>query len=159
MNTNAKKAHVTIDLNDVMRHGSVSDAIIALAESDDATFSGIVGPSFSTSGPGAGWSRTHDANDFAERAFDQGALYYLDADDGRLAAQDEESGKWDGKWSVDSVVAIEVPNIDDALDRPAEFAELFKAAVETHSACSDVDGFRELIAKCSALADACADVE
>lgn len=81
------KAALSVDLSDVVKHGSVEQAIIALCEESDDTSSGVIGPSFSTSGPGSGWSKQHDASDYAARALDvgYGALYYIDAADGRRA--------------------------------------------------------------------------
>lgn len=112
----ATKAHVTIDLDDVQKAGGVAQAIVAWASESDDTSSGTVGAEFSTSGPGNGWSTTHGAADFAIRAFEGGALYYIDAEDGRLAeavAVEEvepaegEEGKWedaDGcEWGADDV--------------------------------------------------------
>lgn len=81
------KAVLSVDIHDVVKYGGVREAIIALCEDSDDTSSGVIGPSFSTSGPGSGWSKQHDASDYAARALDTGygALYYIDADNGRRA--------------------------------------------------------------------------
>lgn len=82
------KAHVSINLSDVVKHGGVEQAILAWASESDDTSSGVIGSSFSCSGPGIGWQKNHDASCYAERALDAGygALYYLDETDGRLAS-------------------------------------------------------------------------
>lgn len=79
-----------ITITDVVRHGSISAAIIAKAQDHDSIASGIIGPAFSTSGPGPGWQRNHDVSDYAARALDEdyGAASYIDADDGREATRD-----------------------------------------------------------------------
>lgn len=87
------KAHVSIDLSDVVKHGGVEQAILAWASESDDTSSGVIGSSFSCSGPGSGWQKNHDASDYAARALDAGygAMYYLDEADGRLAKMDGEN--------------------------------------------------------------------
>lgn len=98
------KAHVTLDITDVRKAGGIEAAIVAWAEGSDTTSSGAVGPAFSTSGPGSGWSKTHGADDFAIRAFGGGSLHYIDEADGRMATAipvepvepaEGEAGKWD----------------------------------------------------------------
>lgn len=162
--------HITIDLDDVVIAGGVSQAIIAWCERSDDTSSGIVGPSFSTSGPGSGWSRQHDADDFAQRAIEEGALYYLDASDGRLIEAEEvsedecdEDGEWptdtfsamDGcryrryrltEWSENSVVCLTCPDVEEAIEHPHEVAEMAQAVIDYHSAESDTGAWRDLIA-------------
>jgi hypothetical protein len=150
------KAHVTIDLDDV-RHAdgqTIESAILAWAERSDTTASGTVGPAFSTSGPGPGpgWSQTHDASDFAERAVsdEYGALAYIDESDGRLAArpgwtEEGTSGEHELEWSDDSVVRIECPSIEDAIEHPAIVAEMVRSVIDYHGVCSDRKEWHDLI--------------
>lgn len=92
----AIKAHVKIDLRDVVNAGGVSEAIVAWANDSDTTSSGVIGSTFSCSGPGSGWQKNHDASDYAERALEEsyGALYYIDADDGRLASMTDDATEY-----------------------------------------------------------------
>jgi hypothetical protein len=172
------KAHATIDLDDVRRAGGVYAALLKWAEASDTTSAGTVGPEFSTSGPGNGWSVTHDANDFARRAFEGGALYYLDESDGRLASAvrveqvepaEGEAGYWTGddgeeygpddvthdgsggwvlidpEWSDESVVRLEVPDIEDAIEYPEIVAEMVRAVIDRHGSASDRAGWKKLV--------------
>ena len=97
---------LTVDLRAVRIAGSVRAAIEAWCAKSDDTACGVIGPSFSTSGPGSGWSIQHDASDYASRALsrDYGALYYLDAEDGRLAqlVDDDAPVAWAGVQTVET---------------------------------------------------------
>lgn len=106
---------------------SIADAIEKIAKEHDSIASGIIGPSFATSGPGPGWSRQYGAADYAKRALadDFGAGSYIDSSDGREATLDDDG---DAEWSDESVVEIETPSLEDALENPDEFAILAKDA-------------------------------
>jgi hypothetical protein len=74
-----------ITIEHVAENGnSVSAAIEAACTDHDSIASGVIGPSFATSGPGSGWQRNYDASDYAERALsgDYGASSYIDSSDG-----------------------------------------------------------------------------
>jgi hypothetical protein len=77
----------------------------------------VIGPSFATSGPGAGWSRHYDVHDYARRALDEyfGALSYIDSSDGREATLSDDGSV---VWSEESVVEIELPTVEEALADP-----------------------------------------
>ena len=160
------KAHITLDITDVRKAGGVEAAIVAWASESDTTSSGTVGPAFSTSGPGSGWSMTHGADDFAIRAFEGGALYYIDQTDGRLigvdpaeegddGAEQDIGGCWYtvGEWSDGSEVRLEVPDIEDAIAHPATFAEMARAVAETHGDKSDRKAWAELVRAVQDAAD------
>ena len=158
-------AHVTLDLDDVRRAGSVRAAILEWAEGSDDTASGVIGPEFSTSGPGPGWSKAHDESDFARRALspDYGALYYIDADDGRLAERadgmidtDDEPGEVE--WTSESVVRLECPSVEDAVEHPAVVAEMAQAVIDYHGAESDREDWRKLIVSIREAAEALEDI-
>jgi hypothetical protein len=121
-----------ITLSLVDEHGSIAAAIEAACEDHDTLASGIVGPSFSTSGPGAGWTKQHGASDYAARALggDDGAIGYIDSSDGRLATME------DGEivWSEETVVEI----VDDGEDVSEETLALLEAAIEAGHVVSDV---------------------
>lgn len=112
-------------------NNSVAAAIEAKALKSDSIASGIIGPSFSTSGPGPGWSKNHDASDFARRALslDYGADSYIDSDDGREATLKE------GKlvWTDNSVIELQTPSLDEALEAPAAYEEMAKGAKGPHA--------------------------
>jgi hypothetical protein len=124
------KLEITLSMLDA--HLSIQDAIEAACDGHDTLSSGIVGSSFSTSGPGAGWSRQHGASDFAERALDgeDGSLGYIDSSDGRMATME------DGEivWSDETVVEV----VDDNEDVSEATLELLESAVESGHVVSDV---------------------
>lgn len=112
-----------INIHNVNEHGSISAAIEARAKDSDSIASGIIGPSFSCSGPGSGWQKNHDVSDYAERALmdDYGAASYIDSDDGREATLDEDG---DVVWSDECEVEIEMPSTEEALGMPEAFANM-----------------------------------
>ncbi len=160
-----KTAHVVIGLDDVVRHGGVRQAIAAWCEESDSTACGIIGPSFSTSGPGPGWSIQHDRQDYAARALSNGeyggALYYLDADSGRLAQLegDEDDEDREIAWTDESVVCLDLPSLSDALECLTEVAEMAAAVRDHHSAESDTDKWDRLAVISDAKSDADALIE
>lgn len=149
---------IKIDLSDVVAAGSVESAILAFAENSDEYASGTIGSSFSTSGPGAGWSKTHDSSDFAERALDDeyGALYYVDSEDGRVASKDADG---DITWSDESEIELVCPEIEDAIESPKEAAEMAQAVIDTHGAESDKDDWRKLVKAIKEAAEAFDDID
>lgn len=118
-----------IEISHVEYHGSISAAIEAKCEASDCIASGVIGPAFSTSGPGSGWSCQYGVRDYAERALadDYGATSYIDSSDGREATLNE-SGKV--VWSEDSEVEIIMPTIDEIVASTASANTLLEQAVE-----------------------------
>ena len=170
---------ITIDLDDVIRAGGVVQALHAWCETSDDTSSGVVGPSYSTSGPGSGWSIQYDESDYARRAIVEGAMYYLAAD-GRIVAaarvdEDERDGddQWptdtfpamDGchyrlcDWTDESVVCLVCPDADDAVEYPRETAEMAQAVIDYHHYRSDVTEWHRLILAIRTAADVLGDID
>lgn len=136
---------IKIDISDVVASGnSVRRAIVDWASESDEVSSGVIGPSFFCSGPGSGWQRNHDENDYAARALadDYGAMAYVDCDSGRVATLDDEG---DVVWSDDSEVEIEVPSAEDALRYPEALLAMAIAVRDHHHAASDTAAWRDLI--------------
>lgn len=108
---------------------SIADAIEKIAQEHDSIASGIIGPSFATSGPGPGWCKQYDVSDYAKRAMadDYGATSYIDSADGREATLNDDG---EVEWSDESVVEIEMPSVEEALENPDEFAILAKSAAD-----------------------------
>jgi len=158
-----KPKAIVIDLSDVQRHGSVDVALEAYCEASDTTSCGVVGPSFATSGPGPGWSRNHDESDFAARAMEGGALYYLDIDDGRIAyCPTWEDDLYDGQeivWTSESMVRIECPDIAEAMEHPAMVAEMAQAVIDTHGPLSDRAAWAKLIREMRAIGGAVSRID
>lgn len=98
--------------------------LIETSSCDTDWCSGQVGPSFATSGPGAGWAKQFDATDYAQRALEEGACAYVDSYDGRAATLDEEG---DVVWTDGSVITFELPSAEEALEHPVAFATLCEA--------------------------------
>lgn len=168
-------AHVVIDLDDVRAAGGVEQALLAWSENSDTTTSGVVGSSFSTSGPGPGWTKNHDEDDYSRRAFAECALYYLDASDGRLreaeSTDDEATDDNDvyadigggtyrvGDWSDESVVRVDVPEIEDALAHPELVAAMAQSVIDYHGPESDRAEWKKLIESIRAAAEAVEDID
>ena len=167
------KPHVVIDFDDVRKNGSVRRAILAWAERDNITSSGVIGQEFDVSGPGSGWRISFGVNEFAKRAIQEGALHYIDCDDGRLVSREawndipEKCGWRDmngepfevSDWSTESVVRIECPTLEDAVAHPAIFCQIVESVVEFHYPMSDVEAFRALIGQIRAAAEAIEDID
>lgn len=149
---------IVIDLSDVEKHGGVNNALKAYCEESETTSCGVVGPAFTTSGPGPGWSRYHDESDFASRAMEGGALYYLDLDDGRIAfAPAWEDDLYDGQeivWTSESMVRIECPDMADAARCPDPIADMARAVIDTHGPLSDRAAWAKLIREMRAIGGA-----
>ena len=104
-----------------------------------------------------------------------GALYYIDHADGKMiaaeAADEDEAEEDDvhhdmgggyfrcGRWSDASVVRLECPDIEDAIENPTVAAEMAQAVIDTHTAESDVSEWRKLIVAIKAAGEAFADVD
>lgn len=137
---------VTLTISDVSHAGSVGEAIIAACTMSDYLSSGIIGPSFSTSGPGPGWSKQHSASDFAARALAEDAVGYIDAADGRLATLDDDG---DVEWSDESVVVLEAPTdaqVDEMPEAARQMAEAIESGHATAKRANDWGDVRGLIA-------------
>ena len=174
--------HIRLSLDDVVHAGGgVEEAIQAWCAESGHTSTGIVGPSFATSGPGPGWSRHYDVDDFARRAAEEGALYYVDWHDGRMVEvetvdDDErgEDGEWPddvifemggdrcrlGGWSDASVVELVCPDFDEAIqpDHIAAVAAMARAVIAHHYAESDCAAWRRLIETIRTAGEAVADI-
>ena len=151
-------AFITVDLDDVVKAGSVEKAIEARCQRSDTTSSGTIGTAFATSGPGSGWSKEFDVSDYAERAMAGGALYYVDSQDGRVARSPEwEDGLYSGQpieWSDDSEVEILCPDLDEAREYPNQVEEMAQSVLDYHAAKSDCDAWVNLIQSIRCLEEA-----
>jgi hypothetical protein len=121
-----------ITLSMIDEHGSITAAIEAACDDHDTLASGEVGPSFSTSGPGCGWSIQHNATDYARRSLDgeYGACGYVDSSDGRMATFEDGALV----WTDETVVEV----VDDHEDVSEETLKQLEAAVESGHVVSDV---------------------
>lgn len=130
---------VQIDLKDVVSAGSVAMAINAWAHGTENTAA--------SSGTAA-----------AVTAFNEGSMVYIDTNDGRACHQvpcdpDTEGCLMDiggqyytiGDWTEDSVVCIDVPTIDDALEHPDFVRSMWVSMRSYHYACSDFLAWKELM--------------
>mgnify|MGYP000844097660 FL=1 len=154
---------ITITMSDVLRHGGIRDALIDACDKSDTVACGVIGPAFATSGPGSGWSKQYDETDFAARAFEGGALAYLDLDNGRLATspdwdRDEYAGQ-PIEWTDESVVCLECPDIQEAIDEPGVFAEMAAAVAEIHDAESNCREWAKMLASIRKLAECIEEVQ
>lgn len=162
-----------IDISDVAKAGSVPHAILAWAKESDTVASGVVGSSFSTSGPGVGWSHDHTTAEYAICALDGGALAYVDCDDGRVIesiSPDEADEGSDvltdmqgceyvvGEWSSSSRVRLECPDEEDAIANPVAFAQMLDCVLGVHGPCSAVDEWKNLARAIMECSDCIRDV-
>ena len=117
-----------ISIQDILDHGGIPSAIEAIASEHDSIASGVIGPSFATSGPGPGWSQDFGCNDYAARALadDYGACSYIDSADGREATLDEAD---DVVWSDESVVELIAPS-ESQIDAHRSTVEMMIAALD-----------------------------
>lgn len=174
----ARKGHIQIDLHDVFEAGSIEEAIVEWCRQSLTTSSGVVGPTFATSGPGSGWSKKFGAEDFALCALKEGAAHYVNEHDGRMLSalpvdedEDDEGDDEDietdiggcryrvGDWTEESVVRIEVPDIEDAIRHPNEVAEMAKAVISHHHSYSDCDEWKDLVLRVQRLAEALDEID
>lgn len=139
----------TLTLNDVIRAGGkVADAIIRWSEDHPQVASGT-NPAAEASGMTQ-----------SEYALSAGALEYIDADDGRAIGQvaptddtPEDEILWDiggtrylvGEWTDESVVRLEVPTLDKALEHVEIVRHMSDVAERYHFDQSDVSSWCELI--------------
>lgn len=175
MSKATNKARVTIDLDDVRTHGGVAAAVAECAgdEIRVADPRAMGGQTFATSGPGPGRTTEFGPDDYARACIrgercDSGAdpseCMAIDPSDGRLATGEDsydEDGDWDGglEWSDDSVVRVERPSADDAVERPALVAEMARSVVDYHGPCSDRAAWRRLIEQIREAAEALEDID
>jgi proteasome lid subunit RPN8/RPN11 len=128
---------------------SIGFSIEEHARESDTVASGIVGPTFSCSGPGSGWQKNHDVTDYAARALsdDYGALCYIDSSDGRKATLE------DGEvvWSEESVVKIELPTVEQALEDMETWEIIKKEAAHYGSDQCEIDDLADTIEECQAM--------
>lgn len=129
---------VTLTIDDVFSAGSVELAIVSWAQGVD--------------GVNAGSEKS------ALVGLNEGARIFIDSGDGRTCEQvGAESTDPDAimdiggsyytvsDWSETSVVELEVPTIDEALERPDVARKMARAAKSTHHAESDITAWAELI--------------
>jgi len=129
---------VTLTIDDVFCAGSVELAIVSWAQG------------------AAGVNAGNEQN--AVVGLNGGARIYIDSADGRTCEQvGAESTDPDARmdiggsyytisdWSEYSVVELDVPTIDKALERPDVARKMARAAKSWHHAESDLDGWLELI--------------
>jgi len=118
---------------------NVASAIEAACKDHDSIASGVIGPSFGTSGPGSGWSKQYDASDYAERAIsgDYGASSYIDSSDGREATLDEDG---EVEWSDESVIELVCPSLEEAMESPDAYEAMVSGLVE-HGMATDTDAW------------------
>jgi len=121
---------VTLTIDDVFCAGSVELAIVSWAQSADGVNAG------------------NEEN--ADIGLSEGARIYIDSADGRTCEQvGAESTDLDtlmiSDWSEYSVVELEVPTIDEALERPEVARKMARAAKFWHFAKSNLSGWNELI--------------
>lgn len=105
---------IEVTLQDVIDAGGDFPAALraVIEDRDDvmlADSSAMDGHTFATSGPGIGWTRNFDCNDYAQAALDMGFLA-IDSDDGRITDVSDD-WEWDNtsddwEWSPESVVWI-----------------------------------------------------
>jgi len=153
-----KLKKISIDIYDIVicgNNGRVIDALKSYCEDSSDVSCGVVGPAFTTSGPGSGYSIQHDVTDFARRAMEGGALYYLDTDDGRLAyAPDWTDDLYNGqeiKWSDKSVVILECPSVEDTIEHPEITAEMAETVIRYKS--SNANEWLQLISSIQDVAE------
>lgn len=164
----------TIDISDVAKAGSVSEAIFAWAKESDSVVSAVVGSSFSTSGPGNGWTIEHTTSNYAVRALSEGATAYVNEVNGRVLesfhpteVDDEEREIMtdcqgceyvQGEWSELSMVRLECPDEEDAIANPAAFAQMLQGVIDYHAPCSDLAAWKKLAIAIMECADQIADL-
>lgn len=170
-------AEITIDLSDVVRHGSVEAAITAVVDEKDgeillATSRAMGGQTFATSGPGPGWSRQFSAADYAREAIltdvrmsgcDPSASSAIDPSDGRLAhgVDPDDGAEYEGEiaWEDDSCVHVEVPDVDEAIEHPSLVAEMAQSVIDHHGPESDRAEWRNLVSILRDAAEAMEDID
>jgi hypothetical protein len=164
---------IGIWLEDVVREGSVVAAIYKWCANSNEVSCGVIGQTFATSGPGAGFTKKFDCNDYALRAFEGGALHYVDPEDGRMKSYVPYKGDAPGEvhqdlngnlytisqWTGGSVVRLHCPDLVDAVLNPTETAMMAKAVLESHSQESDLEEWQSMVSGIKKLAEAFEDIE
>jgi len=151
---------IEITLQDVLAAGSVPAAIGRWCEESDTASSGVIGPSFATSGPGSGWTMEYDEEEYSLRAFRQGAVHYVDSTTGQMrsireACEDDSEDDIiydigggcgiDEGWTDDSVVCLVVPDMEESMQHPEIVTMMAKAVIDHHGYYSDKRGWAELM--------------
>lgn len=150
-------AILKIDLQDVKNAtDSVPIAIENACARRDSIASGEIGPTFTTSGPGPGWSIEYDETDYAERALKAGCSYYVSDTTGEAAFLDENG---ELTWTDDSVVELKCPEIEDAIDYPESAAAMAREVIAHHHPESNCRKWRELIESIRVAAEAFFDID
>jgi len=131
-----------ISINDVVRSGSVEQAVIDEMPGDIliADESAMGGQTFVTSGPGPGWTKTLGATDYASAAIaavmsDSGCMpsevSVIDPTDGRIAhGVNPDAGEdWGGEveWEDDSSVELVAPSVREVASHPDAFAKMWES--------------------------------
>jgi hypothetical protein len=147
---------IRITLGDVVESGSIEAAIESHCHESDRYATGVVGPSFATSGPGAGWSTQYGPADFARRAIEEGAEAYIDLDDGRVATLADDGTI---EWSEESVIEMVVPSIDEVAENPTEAAEMARGAFGLHACKSDRRAWAKLVESVRSMYESMEDIE
>lgn len=164
--------HLTINLSDVRNAGGVSEAIFAACREHDSISSGYSQTVESAPTFAIEWRDGTSIDGYADRAFAGGALHYIDSDDGRMVSQEpSEEGDEDatrdlngeafvaGDWSEDSVVALECPDFDDAMEHPDTVALMAQAVIDHHGACSNRVEWKKIIVAMKEAAEAVEDID
>lgn len=138
-----------ITLSHIVEHGSISAAIEALCKESDTVASGVIGSSFSCSGPGSGWQRNCDVTDYAARALagDYGAEGYIDSSDGTEAIMTEIQ-YWMDLYSSGSANELSGPFSSLGSARaclPSEMVEAEIEPCESTMGCLSEHGLTELV--------------
>ena len=122
----------------------MSASIEEFAKESDEIASGVIGPSFSTSGPGSGWSTQFDVHDYAKRALDDsfGASSYIDSEDGSEATLDENG---DLEWSEESVVEIEIPSFGEILKNMDAWLEMASTATDYGADRKEIENLQKMV--------------
>lgn len=148
---------IKINIDDVRNaNNSVSEAIEAWAENDDEVASGACGP---RANEGVEYSAQYALGPY------QGAAFYVDTDDGKMAtlveSEHEEGEEYedDVEWTDESQVRLEVPSEEDALMYPEALRAMALAVADYHSAKSDTKAWRALLDSIRAAAEAVDGIE
>jgi hypothetical protein len=72
---------------------------------------------------------------------------------------DDEDYRGEHTWSRESVVRVECPFLDEAIEYPEITAGMAAAVVDHHGPCSDLAAWRQLIRSVRALAMATAVID
>jgi hypothetical protein len=125
---------LSINIYDVDKAGSVSDAIVEAAGNNDTVACGVQGCPEST----------FDSTDtYATRALEgeSGMVYYVNENTGLVA----EIKDGDLVWSEYSGIELVVPSEDDALQFPEALGQMFRGVKDYHDHFSKVLKWEKLV--------------